>query len=71
MEYRMTSGFLLFQWTPLPENKVYLRRKEVGLERKLNNFSWIMLNEGPCRILGSKEDDLGGNQYLGDNLSHT
>lgn len=43
MEYRMTSGILLFQWTPLPENRVYLRRKGVGLERKLNSFSCIML----------------------------
>lgn len=39
MDYGITSGFLLFQWMLLPENRVYLRRKGVGLKRKLNSFS--------------------------------
>lgn len=32
--YGMTSGFLLFHWMPLPENRVYLRRKWSGFEEE-------------------------------------
>lgn len=43
VEYRKTCGFLPFQWKPVPENRAYLRRKGIGLERKLNNFSCTVL----------------------------
>lgn len=34
MDYGMISGFLVFQWMPLPENRVYLRRRGGGFEEE-------------------------------------
>lgn len=59
VEYRMTSGFLLLQWIPLPEDRVYLRRKRVDLERKANSFSCIVLKVH-LGYLGGVEDDFRG-----------